>query len=289
MNKVAKRLLTFFIGLPAVVCIVWFNPFDKYHIPLQIVALIISILGSNEFYNMLSKKYELFPRWAILFFDALVFVSQYIFMIFGYRPELNIWVMAIVTTIFMGASVFRKNFDNVITKLALSIFIILYCGFLFSFIPSLTYFKESRFFVILFLIIVFMCDSAAWFFGILFGKNNRGLFPASPNKSVVGFIGGIAGAIVFACLVNFAFSSLPNHEVWGIVKPFEYWKICIIALFTALSGIVGDLIESVFKRDCGVKDSGNLIPGRGGVMDCMDSLSGAAAIYFVLIYFLLSH
>jgi len=277
MNKVVQRLLTFFIGIPTVMAIVWFPVLR--HLPLQIVCFAISIMGANEFYRMLAPKTKLFPKWVVLLMDAIVYSSQYVFLLLGYNPELNIWVYAICVLILMGSSVFTNQMDGAISKIALSAFIPLYCGFLFSFIPSLAYFKDySRFLIILFLIIVFMCDSSAWFFGILFGKGNRGVFPASPNKSVAGLIGGIVGAIVFGCLVNFLFRN---------VVTFEYYKIAIIAFLTSLCAIIGDLIESVFKRDCGVKDSGKIVPGRGGIMDCMDSVSAAAPIFFILVYFML--
>lgn len=277
MNKIAQRLLTFFIGIPACAAIVWF-PVLK-HLPLEITCLAISILGANEFYRMLAPKTKLFPRWVILAMDAIVYIAQYVFMTLGYNPELNIWIYAVGVLVLMGSSVFTDQLEGSISKIALSAFIPLYCGFLFSFFPALSFFeKQSTFLMLLFLTIVFMCDSCAWFFGVLFGKGNRGVFPASPNKSVAGLIGGIFGAILFACLVNFLFRN---------VVDFAYWKISIIAFLTSLCAIIGDLIESVFKRDCGVKDSGKIVPGRGGIMDCMDSVTAAAPIFFILIYFFL--
>lgn len=294
MSKVAQRLLTFFIGVPAIIALLWFNPFGLNFIQIHIFMLAVSVLSANEFYRMLSPKFELFPRWVILLFDGIVFCSEYIFIRLGFEPQLNIWIMAILSVILMGSLVFRKSFENIITKLALSIFIIFYCGFMLAFVPALTWFGTRmqpeyatvipRFLLILFIITIFMCDSCAWFFGILFGKNNRGRFPASPNKSVVGFIGGIFGAVVFATLVTF-FNN--KFDIFNTGVTFPYYKICIISLVTSLFGIIGDLIESVFKRDCGVKDSGKLIPGRGGLLDCSDSITGAIPVYFIMIYFML--
>ena len=117
-----------------------------------------------------------------------------------------------------------------------------------------------------------MCDSFAWFFGILFGKSTRGFVPASPNKSLVGFIGGIAGSIGCGVLLKVI---LP--EVFTI----SYRNLIILGLITSVAAIVGDLIESVFKRSCDVKDSGNLIPGRGGVLDSIDSILIAAPIFYI--------
>ena len=122
-----------------------------------------------------------------------------------------------------------------------------------------------------------MCDSGAWFFGILFGKSTRGVFAASPNKSIVGFIGGIVTSIECGILFKFIFPGV----FYG-----SFWKIVIVSSTTAVAAIIGDLIESVFKRSCDVKDSGTLIPGRGGLLDCIDSLLLGAPIYYIGIHIL---
>ena len=170
-----------------------------------------------------------------------------------------------------------KTFENSFIKLASSILIILYCGFFFSFLQRFTILENSRYIISLYLILVFLCDSAAWLFGVLFGKNNRGFIAASPKKSIVGFLGGIAGSIVFGCLFKYVFPEIFTGS---------YSKMVILALITALAAIVGDLIESVFKRSLDTKDSGTLIPGRGGVLDSIDSILIAAPIFYIGIYFI---
>lgn len=149
---------------------------------------------------------------------------------------------------------------------------------MFSFIIRLTGIEEySNYYIILFLLIVFMCDSLAWFFGILFGKSTRGYVPASPNKSLVGFIGGIFGSIISAVLFKFLFPE---------VLPGSFLKIILLSGICGVAAIIGDLIESIFKRSCNVKDSGTLIPGRGGVLDSIDSLLATAPIFYTLFHFL---
>jgi phosphatidate cytidylyltransferase len=111
---------------------------------------------------------------------------------------------------------------------------------------------------------IWIIDTAAYYFGWQWGKQK--LSPAiSPNKTVVGFIGGFAGGILTAGIFNFIF--LP--EVGFI-------KLIVPALVIALFGQLGDLVESIFKREASVKDSSNLIPGHGGVLDRFDSLVFAA-------------
>jgi phosphatidate cytidylyltransferase len=122
-----------------------------------------------------------------------------------------------------------------------------------------------------------MCDSLAWLFGVLLGKNNRGLIKASPNKSIAGFIGGFAGTILTGCIAHFLF---PQAFTGSLVK------ILVLSFFIAFVAIIGDLVESVLKRSVEIKDSGSIIPGRGGVLDSIDSIVFVAPVYYFGINFL---
>ncbi|MDR0387105.1 MAG: phosphatidate cytidylyltransferase, partial [Treponema sp.] len=115
----------------------------------------------------------------------------------------------------------------------------------------------------------------------LFGGNNRGIIPASPNKSVAGFIGGFTGSILIglgaAWFFPAAFSSTVMPSLWAGV---------ILGFVSAAAASLGDLAESVMKRSSSIKDSGGLIPGRGGVLDSIDSIAMAAPVYYGLYRFL---
>lgn len=272
MNKVVKRLLTFFIGLPIVLAIVFCDYLN--HLPLQIAIGIFSVLGANEFYNMLSKKgCILFNREIVLIGTALLPFSCYIFILSGLSLDITPWLFICIIILLMGFECFTaKDFTNSASKISYTTLTLFYTGFLLTFISRMTLLPDSKFVISLFLIFVFMCDSFAWFFGILFGKSTRGYVAASPNKSLVGFIGGIASSI--GC--GFVFKFLFPEEI-----AITNTNLAILGFITAFSAIVGDLIESVFKRSCDVKDSGNLIPGRGGILDSIDSIIIAAPIFYI--------
>ncbi len=124
-------------------------------------------------------------------------------------------------------------------------------------------------------LIVWAADSGAYFTGKSFGK--RKMAPAvSPNKTIEGLIGGVMVAIgvgwLFAHLFSIQFSSFPI--------------MLFTILVTVIISVLGDLVESMFKRVAGIKDSSNLIPGHGGVLDRIDSLTAAFPV-FALCYFLL--
>ncbi len=116
---------------------------------------------------------------------------------------------------------------------------------------------------------IWIVDTAAYYVGWQWGK--RKLSPAiSPNKTIIGFVGGFAGGILTAGIFNFVF--LSDVGFIRLIPP---------ALVIAFFGQLGDLVESIFKREASVKDSSNLIPGHGGVLDRFDSLVFAAPALLV--------
>lgn len=271
MNKVAKRLLTFFIGVPLVIAIVYFDYLN--HLVLQLVVGVFAVLGANEFYDMASKKNKLFTKEIVLIATALLPFTCYTFILSDLSLDITPWLYITISILLMGYECFTaKTFEFSLSKISYTLLTVFYCGFLITFISRMTILPNSKYIITLFLIFVFMCDSFAWFFGILFGKSTRGFVAASPNKSLVGFAGGIAGSIACGLLLKLL---LPS------VFTISYKNLIILGLITSIAAIVGDLIESVFKRSCDVKDSGNLIPGRGGVLDSIDSILIAAPIFYI--------
>ncbi len=136
------------------------------------------------------------------------------------------------------------------------------------FLRSLT---DGRQWIFMTLMVIMACDSFAYFVGSQIGR--RKLYPAvSPNKSVEGALGGLAGAVLAVMLVKYAF--LP---VIGLVDGV------LIGILLGVVGQLGDLFESLLKRACGVKDSGHIIPGHGGILDRLDSLLFAFPVIFYVV------
>ncbi|MBF0381266.1 MAG: phosphatidate cytidylyltransferase [Magnetococcales bacterium] len=126
-------------------------------------------------------------------------------------------------------------------------------------------------FLVFLLLIIWATDSGAYFSGKFFGK--RKLAPRlSPGKTWVGFYGGCLGGILVSLAGNILFSFA-----------FPYWQAILIGLFLSLAGQLGDLAESLLKRESGIKDSGNLIPGHGGLLDRLDSVLFAAPVFYILL------
>ena len=176
-------------------------------------------------------------------------------------------------------TVAQKEFDGSLSMISTTVFIYIYCGYLSSFVSRFSEFSlngkdVSNSILAVFLLMVFMCDSIAWFFGVLLGKNNRGFFAASPNKSLIGFFGGFVGSVGAGLLCRY---------IWPEIFVGSVLKIIFTGIAIALSAIVGDLAESVLKRSTGFKDSGNIIPGRGGMLDSIDSLLLSAPVFYLLV------
>lgn len=136
------------------------------------------------------------------------------------------------------------------------------------------------YFVWLILISAWGCDTCAYAVGMLIGKKR--IFPnLSPKKSLEGCIGGVAGAMIIGALYGHFFveASFPERSV--------AWIIALICGFGALCSMVGDLAASGIKRNAGIKDYGNLIPGHGGIMDRFDSMIVTAPLVYFMATFLL--
>ncbi len=116
-----------------------------------------------------------------------------------------------------------------------------------------------------------LCDSAAYFGGRAFGKHK--LYPqASPNKTIEGALSGFVGAALF----------LPVLNLLGLAKP-QLFDYIFLPLIVGVAGQIGDLIESLMKREAGVKDSSHVIPGHGGFLDRFDSLLLSSPLFLAFL------
>jgi phosphatidate cytidylyltransferase len=137
---------------------------------------------------------------------------------------------------------------------------LLYLPLLLGHLVLLRMLPDGKEWVFLTLLAVMSCDTFAYFVGVRFGR--RKLYPAvSPNKSREGGIGGLLGAVAAVLLAKLTF-----------LGQIGYPEGILLGLLLGCAGQTGDLFESLLKRACGVKDSGNIIPGHGGLLDRLDSL-----------------
>ena len=283
MSKTVQRLLTFFIGIPLIVGIVFLSYFN--HLILNIVISVISVIAATEMYNIFSKKTVLFNKFLLQLFTILLPIGTYLLILFGKSTTYIAWLLLFEILILLGVEVYtHKSFDDSNQRITASVFILLYCGYMITFVSRMGAFKDSTIIICIFLLAVFMCDSIAWLFGVLLGKNNRGVFAVSPNKSIAGFCGGFLGSIASCVLAWFLSGPIFQKDILS----GSVWKAILLGFLCAISSITGDLVESVFKRSSGEKDSGNIIPGRGGILDSIDSILFSAPVFYIIFYILYS-
>jgi len=220
-----------------------------------VLVMLASWQGLREFYRFcLPADRRLDARLAAVCGALLVpFVGWWV----DYLP------LALLGGLFAAALWFLYRFqplEKAMGQLAVILFGWLYVPLLLGQLLSLRQLDHGVSWIYLVLAVVFASDTFAYFVGTTWGRHR--LYPEiSPKKSVEGALGGLAGSLLAACLVRVTF--LP--ELNGI-------DVLLLGLGLGVIGQIGDLFESMLKRSAGVKDSGGLFPGHGGILDRLDSL-----------------
>lgn len=273
MNTLTQRLLLFFLGTPLLIVIIVFLPMYN-HLAWNVVMILGSWAGASELHIILTKKFKLKLRkipFAGIYLPAAAYLEIAGITFTGFTS----FVLIILISIVMSREVFLKNkedIDNVIIRISTSIFTLIYPGFFMSYTIKISMFPNASSLIFLYLILVFTNDSLAFVGGSLFGRKSTKLFLVSPNKSLVGFISGflftMGAGLVFRLLFPI---------------PVSIWQMLLLTTACAVSSNIGDLIESAIKRSASVKDSGTLMPGRGGILDSIDSILFSAPLYYFLL------
>ena len=247
------------------------------------LLLLILVGGQTEFYK-LARETGLSPqRWMGLAVGVLLFALNFIvFRQFsrsvtdeagGAVLYLLLYIGLLLPTLFV-CELFRRS-ATPLANLGATLLGVLYVAVplsLLLYVPVLAgdgvWRPET---VLCYIFIIWANDVFAYLVGMTFGRH-RLCERLSPKKSWEGFFGGLAGAVATGLAAAYALDA--NYWVWGG-----------LALVASLSGVAGDLVESMFKREAGVKDSGQEIPGHGGVLDRFDALLLSAP--YVFLYLLL--
>lgn len=273
ISNLAKRLIVAAIGIPALVFIVY-----KGNWWLYMFCILVSVLGSWELAAMLlGKQIEIGKQLATILAILLVSMFQFSQQILMKYPSFSsgeagllfIFVMFVLVAYLIMAKVGVVNYT---IRLSLAILTAIYPAFFISFsILIHRDFGPDGWVILLFVFVnTWIADTFAYAFGRWFGKRKLAL-EVSPKKTWVGFVFSFFGGLFTAFLF------------YAAVPDLKFERLIAFSLAATLFGQIGDLIESAIKRDCGVKDSSNLIPGHGGVLDRFDSLMMALpAVYFMM-------
>jgi len=237
-----------------------------------IVVVLLTAGGLYEFFYMVRKKDVPIYSYTGIFIGLLIPVSIFTHFELTNNWELLFIVIGFLLILFMQFA--RKDNRHAILGLSTTLFGVLYVAWFFSFLvkirlmlPGIDGVKLLGFI----LLVTKSADIGALLIGSRYGKHP--LLPkVSPNKSVEGTIGAV---LMSACVAIMVKSFLPA------ILNLPLWQIFFMGAFFGGLGQLGDLSESLIKRDCGVKDSGKFLPGMGGVLDVIDSLLFSAPAFYL--------
>jgi phosphatidate cytidylyltransferase len=250
-----------------------------------VLIFISAILLSKESYIVLITLFGFVSIWEFIRMIKLKNYAAYFFFIFvvflmmkvqdSYAISL-VLIITILSSSFLMYQLFTKKeikFSNDRVKLGVTI---RYVIFSICFLLLLPFYQNSfhPYLMISILSIIWVNDSFAFLVGKNFGKNK--LFPSvSPKKTIEGFLGGLVFSLLTAVFIS------------KINLDFTLLNWLIIGVIVSVIGTIGDLVESKFKRQANVKDSGNIMPGHGGILDRLDSLLFAAPFVYLYINFII--
>ncbi|MFO7773722.1 MAG: phosphatidate cytidylyltransferase [Dehalococcoidia bacterium] len=262
------RVITAVVGVPLVIVAIWFGgPWFSLFIAAAALA------GTYEFYRMARfDRREPLLYLGLLWALALVLSPHYHHRSPDVLP-ITITAVMLISLIWLLR---RPSREGAFGNWAWTIVGALYVGWMLSFWLNLRGLEDGRNWVYLAMLTIFANDTGAFFIGRARGRHK--LAPAmSPAKTWEGAIGGLISAIVGAMVIAI---------ILDVISPytFEYWQIVGLGFLVGLFAQLGDLVESLLKRNMGVKESGNLLPGHGGILDRFDSIIfvGAVVYYYVI-------
>lgn len=275
MSNLAQRLLLFFVGLPLLILAVIFLP-QFHHGFIVLILLLGTTGGAIELSAILRHGGLEVGKTKAAALGFLVPAAFYASSFFPGLKAADLALMAAMAAIlsfapFAYAS--KEGLSKALSSAAGYSLVLVYPGLLGGMAAlNIAGFNRGSEAILTYGAMVLGNDSLAWLFGVSLGRK-RNLFPVSPNKSLAGFIGGFVGSILGGFLVFFLFPSAFQVR-WPL--------ILLMALLMGAATITGDLFESALKRSVGTKDSGSVIPGRGGFLDSFDSLLFCAPVFFLL-------
>jgi len=259
-----KRLITGVMASAAWLLLLFLGPFPLFWLVITALASV----ALSEYLTIVLPALSQRARVPLILFGLLPLVGAYSGEATGVLCGLT---LALVALLLYTLSRYA-NFDQPYDIISRGGFGYLYLGLCTAYLVLLMALPQGWAWLLLLTAITAASDTAAFYTGSKFGRHK--LCPAiSPGKTWEGFVGGLVGSLGAALLVRHFF--LPEQ---GLV-----W-ICLIVLLLGCLGAAGDLSESVIKRAFGVKDSGSLLPGHGGLLDRIDSLLLTAPVLYYLLY-----
>lgn len=262
------RSLTILVAVPIIWGCVFYG--GLYFLGM---LLLLALFSVNEFYSLMMKKgyYPAFVVGNVITIFFIVFA--YYSLNKGWEPA-HAAILTIAATIALMAGVFLKREEDTIVDVAVTVLGMIYIGWFFSYFLFIRNLTDHGGYLFFLMFTIWGMDTVAYLVGKKFGKHK--MAPnISPNKSWEGAIAGFITCIIAADIFSgFAQINGTHAIILGVI-------ICVVAQLS-------DLVESVIKRDAGVKDASSIVPGHGGVLDRMDSfILTAPLMYYYVVWVIL--
>jgi phosphatidate cytidylyltransferase len=255
---------------------------------LTLMSLLAGV-GLAEFYGLVEKRgLACFKRWGI-WGGALLMGSTFVYLSGWVRPQTlpakaNDFETGFLVLFVLGLGVRQlvseRNLQG-LTAISTTLFGLMYVPWLLNFVQKINFFPraDGRFYLIYFIVVTKFSDMGAYVTGSIIGRHK--LIPrVSPGKTWEGF----GGALLFSTGASLAFNALAPARLTGMT----WCHAVVLGLLLGAAAAVGDLIESLFKREAGVKDSGRFFPGIGGILDLLDSILFNAPLMYLYLRHILT-
>jgi phosphatidate cytidylyltransferase len=263
-----KRVLTAIVLIPVVFLLVFLGP--RWQWLFTTATALVAALAAWEYLGLAQQKGANPPRIAVVVAILALFAGN-----FQWPDELSL-IIGLLCLGLLVYCTFRSTTSQALADAASSVFCLIYVGLTLLALPDLRAQTDGPSLVVFLLCVVWAGDIAALYIGRPFGRHK--LAPSlSPNKTWEGSIASIAGSLLVAAALLGISNYLARFNSVALSYADEvWWYWLLLAVLVNIAAQVGDLAESALKRSAGVKDSGNLLPGHGGILDRIDALLLAA-------------
>ncbi|MCK9557622.1 MAG: phosphatidate cytidylyltransferase [Candidatus Cloacimonetes bacterium] len=256
MSELSKRVLVSIFFIPVLILALYFEG-----IPLYLMFLLVSLMGSQEYIAMMRKAGICIP-WLWVIINPLLYSLWLLF------PK---WEIGLLLTAFIAAMLevmFDWEEQKSVPRLFANLFGTVYTALMPAMIVKIALLQPESKILLALILMIWIVDSCAYFVGMRFGKR-RGITQVSPRKSLEGFVAGLLAPALISFMLYI-----------GNIGYFTPTQLVLLALAAGVFGQLGDLLESMLKRFCNVKDSSKLIPGHGGILDRTDSILLAGSFLY---------
>lgn len=264
-----RRVITALITAPIIVACVYFGG-----LAFLILVLAFAVVSINEFYNLMKAK-DFHPAyWVGNFFTIFFILVAYFALKRNWEPAHSAMLTGAALVTMVATLFLKERPKEAIVDIAVTLLGMIYIGWFFSYFLFIRALTERGAYLIFMMGTIWALDIVAYLVGIKFGKHK--LFPkVSPKKSIEGAIAGFLFCLIAA-------------TIFGYYAGFELVHSLILGGIIGVVAQLGDLVESLIKRDAGVKDASALLPGHGGMLDRLDSfILTTPVVYYYLVWVIL--